>query len=80
MEVTQARGSREIESDIDWGGLDRYTDSETENHIANTTQARDFVELAGPWDVEVYEASGKEQITRMYNGEKERPFRNSKEN
>ena len=23
MEVTQARGSREIESDIDWGELDR---------------------------------------------------------
>ena len=34
MEVTQARGSKETESDIDWGELDRYTDSEIENHFS----------------------------------------------
>ena len=58
MEVTKARGGREIESDIDWGGLGRYTDSETENHIANNAQTRDFVELADPWGVEVYKTFG----------------------
>ena len=79
MEVTQARGSNEIESEIDRGELERYTDSEVENHLANNAQARDFAELAGPWDVEVYKAFGEEQITRRYNGKKERPFRNFKE-
>ena len=49
MEVIQTGGGREIESDIDWDGLDRYTDSETEYQIVNNAQTRDFVELKGPW-------------------------------
>ena len=78
MEVTQARGSREIESDIDWGELDRYTDSEIENHLVSNTQARDFVELTDPRDVEVYKAFGKEQITRMEKERKNGPLGISK--
>ena len=35
--------------------------------------------MTGPRDVEVYKAFGEEQITRRYNGKKERPFRNFKE-
>ena len=80
MEVMQARGSKEVESDIDWGGVDIYTDSDIENHLANNTQTRDFVELTDPLDVEVYKAFGKEQISRINKGKKERPFRNFKEN
>ena len=79
MEVTQARGSKGTESDIDWGELDRYTDSEIENHLVSNTQTRDFVELTDPRDVEVYKAFGKEQAARIEKGKKERPFKNFKE-
>ena len=80
MEVTQTRGGREIESDIYWDGLGRYTESETEYQIANNAQTRDFVKLKGPWDVEVYKAHGEDQIMRRNQGKRERPFRNFKEN
>ena len=79
MEVTQARGSTEAESDIDWDELDRYTDSEIENHLAGNTQTRDFVELADPRDVEVYKAFGKEQAARFEKGKND-PLRISKRN
>ena len=59
MEVTQARRSKEVESDIDWGGIDTYTDSDMETHLVGSAQARDFAELRGPLDVEVYKAFGK---------------------
>ena len=62
MEVTQARGSSEMESEIDWDDLERYTDSEVENHLVNNDQTRDYGELRDARDVEVYKAFAKEQV------------------
>ena len=71
MEVTQARRSKEVESDIDWGGIDTYTDCDMGTHLVNNAQTRDFAELRGPQDVEAYRAFGKEQISRINKGKKE---------
>ena len=65
MEVPQARGSDEIESETDWGELERYTDSEVENHLVNSAQTRGFGELKDSKDVEVYKAFGEKQISRI---------------
>ena len=80
MEVRQAKGSSEIESEIDWA-IQRETgaDSEVENRLVNNDQTRDYGELRDARDVEVYKAFAKEQVTRMSRGKRERPFKTFKE-
>ena len=75
MEVRQAKGSNEMESELGWGEIDRHgTDSEVGNFLMNNDQTYDFGELADAMDAEVYKAFGKEQVTRKVKGKSERPI------
>ena len=69
MDVRQARGSSEMESEIDWEEIDKHgADSEVEQYLMNNDQTRYFGELGDSMDVEAREACGGEQITRRSKG------------
>ena len=65
MEVRQSKGSNEMESELDWGEIDRHwADSEVEQYLMSNDQTYDFGELSDDMDVEVYKAFGRERVTR----------------
>ena len=69
MDVRQARGSSEVESEIDWGEIDTHgADSEVGQYLMNNDQTRYFGELEDAVNVEAYKAFRKEQITRRSKG------------
>ena len=75
LEVMQARGNSEGESDLGWEGVGNYgTDSDVGNYVVNHGQTYDYGELDKAIDVEAYWAFGKEHMSRKYQGKSERAF------
>ena len=76
LEVRQARGDSESESDLDWGEIDKYgTESEVGNFVLNHEQTGDYGELENAIGVEAFKAFGKEQMSRKFQGKSERTFK-----